>query len=64
VRPGSPAAQAGLAEGDLIREVNRRPVERLEDVEKGLSQGSGRADQVLLRVERQGASRYVTIDIG
>jgi serine protease Do len=62
VRPGSPAARAGIAEGDVIREVNRKPVQAPGDVDRSLG-GSGRsAEQVLLRVERQGASRYVVVE--
>ena len=64
VRPDSPAAQAGLAAGDVIREVNRTRVERLPDVERGMARPSGSAKQVLLRVERAGAQRYVIIDVG
>jgi serine protease Do len=64
VRPDSPADQAGIAEGDLIREVNRTPIERIEDVEKGMSRRSGDSRQILLRVERQGSERYVVVDVG
>ncbi len=64
VRPDSPAAQAGIATGDVIREVNRIPVEAIEDVEKGMSRRDGGANQVLLRVERGGSHRYVVVDAG
>jgi serine protease Do len=64
VKPDSPAAQAGLAPGDIIREVNRVPVQGLDDVERGIASGPGGADQVLLRVEREGAQRYVVIAVG
>jgi serine protease Do len=61
VRPGSPAADAGLAEGDIIREVNRVPVESADAVRQGIARGQ---KQVLLRVEREGAARFVVIQIG
>jgi serine protease Do len=64
VKPDSPAAQAGLASGDVIREVNRLPVRALEDVEKGMGRGGAGAKQVLLRVEREGNQRYVVVDLG
>jgi serine protease Do len=64
VKPDSPAAQAGLASGDVIREVNRLPVRALEDVEKGMNRGGTEAKQVLLRVERDGNQRYVVVDLG
>ncbi len=64
VRPSSPADQAGIVEGDVIREVNRTPVSRIEDVQKGMDRPVGAANQVLLRVERQGSERYVVVDVG
>ncbi|MGH7321799.1 MAG: PDZ domain-containing protein, partial [Candidatus Rokuibacteriota bacterium] len=64
VRPDSPAAQAGITTGDVIREVNRIPVEAIEDVEKGMSRREPGANQVLLRVERGGSHRYVVVDAG
>jgi serine protease Do len=63
VKPDSPAAQAGLVPGDVIREVNRMPVQGLQDVERGLARGQDSA-QVLLRVEREGSQRYVVIGAG
>jgi serine protease Do len=63
VKPDSPAAQAGLAPGDVIREVNRTPVQGLQDVERGLARGQDPA-QVLLRVEREGSQRYVVVGAG
>jgi serine protease Do len=63
VKPDSPAAQAGLAPGDVIREVNRMPVQGLQDVDRGLARGQDPA-QVLLRVEREGTQRYVVIATG
>src|SRR5262249_19610673 len=63
VRPDSPADQAGIAEGDVIREVNRTPVERIEDVQKAMDRSAGAEKQVLLRVEREGAQRYVVIEM-
>jgi serine protease Do len=62
VRPDSPAAQAGIAEGDVIREVNRTPIRGLKDVEKGMARATD--GNVLLRVERQGSERYVVIEVG
>ena len=63
VKPDSPAAKAGLAPGDVIREVNRMSVQGLQDVERGLTGGQDPA-QVLLRVEREGSQRYVVVGAG
>jgi hypothetical protein len=47
----------------VIREVNRLPVQGLQDVERGLARRQV-AGQVLLRVEREGSQRYVVIAAG
>jgi serine protease Do len=64
VRPNSPAAQAGLAPGDVIREVNRLPVQGLDDVERGMRRGGADPKQILLRIEREGSQRYVVLGAG
>ena len=64
VRPDSPAAQAGLAPGDVIREVNRMPVQDLGDVEQGLRRSGSDPKPVLLRVEREGSQRYIVLGAG
>ena len=62
VKPNSPAAEAGIREGDVLREVNRVPIDSLGDVEKGLAQT--RDKQALLRVERDGGGRYMVVEVG
>ena len=62
--PDSPAAQAGLAPGDVIREVNRMPVQDLGDVEQGLRRSGSDPKPVLLRVEREGSQRYIVLGAG
>jgi serine protease Do len=51
VEPGSPAANAGIQTGDVIREVNRKPVKDVDDfvqkVEKAKDQ-----DNILLLLQR------------
>ena len=64
VRPDSPAALAGLVPGDVIREVNRLPVQGLDDVERGMRRGGADAKQILLRVEREGSQRYIVLGAG
>ncbi|MBI2218450.1 MAG: Do family serine endopeptidase [Candidatus Rokubacteria bacterium] len=63
VAPRSAAARAGIRPGDIVREVNRRPVKTVEDFER-TTQRLKEGDVVSLRLERRGASRYVAITLG
>jgi serine protease Do len=55
----SPAADAGLREGDVIQEIGRLPVTNAEDCVKVSKQFTG--DRVLVRVWSSGGSRYVLV---
>jgi len=59
VNPDSRAADAGLQEGDAIVEVNRRPVASVEDLRAAVRKTIDRP--VLLLVEREGRSLFVTV---
>ena len=59
VDPESPAARAGLQPGDIIMEINRRPVANADEaveLSKGLAGG-----RVLLRVWSRGGSRFIVV---
>jgi S1-C subfamily serine protease len=62
VQPGSAAAQVGISQGDVIREVNRAPVASRTDVEQSLARS--RDKKVLLRVERADGARYIVLELG
>ena len=51
VQPGSPADQAGMEVGDVIREVNQRPVNTTKDFEQSVRQGK-RGERIVLLVQR------------
>jgi serine protease Do len=51
VEPGSPAAEGGLQEGDVIREVNRKPVKNTEDFVQKLEKAKDQ-NTVLLFIQR------------
>ena len=59
VNPDSRAADAGLREGDVIQEVNRQPVQTVEDLRAAVRKTTNRP--VLLLVEREGRSQFVTV---
>jgi len=59
VDPGSAADAAGIQEGDVIQEVDRKPVHSVDDYQRDLA-GTGN-QPVLLLINRKGATHYVVI---
>jgi serine protease Do len=57
VLSGSPAERAGLMRGDVIEEVNKKPVTSEKQVEAAI--GAGRA---LLKLQRQGSTFFAAIE--
>jgi serine protease Do len=63
VDPGSPAADHGFQAGDIILNVDGKPVARSADVREALSEAQGRHD-VLMRVKTANATRFVALPLG
>jgi serine protease Do len=57
----SPAAKAGLREGDVIQEVNKQPVKNAKDL-VAISRKLKANEKILLRVYSQGRSGYVALE--
>jgi serine protease Do len=60
VDPTSPAAQQGLREGDIILELDRKPVKNAEEAVQLSAEIKG--PKVMVRVWREGRSQYLVID--
>ena len=60
VRRGSVAAREGLERGDLIQEIERQPVEDLEDYEEELAKIE-EGDAFLMLVRNRGGTNYVAL---
>jgi len=59
VRPGA-AADAGLRQGDVIQEVNRKPVTSVADFEQAIRQAGNQT--VVLLVNRGGSTLYLALE--
>jgi Do/DeqQ family serine protease len=61
VDPEGPAADSGLRRGDMISEVNRKPVATREELRAAL--GASGARPVLLLVTREGQTIFLTVRV-
>jgi serine protease Do len=59
VDPNSAAAQAGIQQGDVIQEVDRKPVHNENEFQQAISNMGNRP--VLLLIERHGQTAYVIV---
>jgi serine protease Do len=59
VNPDGRAADAGIRSGDVIKQVNRRPVQTVEDLRTAVQQSADKP--VLLLINRQGTDLFVTV---
>ena len=60
VKPDSAAAEAGLKPGDVIQEINRKPVKTAEEAVR-LTENT-KDKTTLLRVWSKGGSHFVVVD--
>ncbi len=61
IKPGSPAAMAGLRPGYLIQAVNHRKVANLDDFNEAINQGDGK--RILLLVRQGNLTRFYSIKV-
>ena len=59
VDPSSAAAESGLQRGDVILEVNRKPVRNVEQYQQALAGTTNQS--VLLLINRAGTTRFVIV---
>jgi serine protease Do len=60
VDPDSASAKQGLSKGDIVMDLNRRPVHNADEAVKLSDEIKG--PKVLVRVWRGGSSRYIVVD--
>ncbi len=59
IKPGSPAAEAGLTRGDVLLEVDRKPVKTAEEASKQL--GTERPGGHVVLVQRGENTMFILI---
>jgi serine protease Do len=62
VMEGSPAAEAGFERGDVILEVNKKPVKSVSELRESVAK-NGKGSPMLFRVQRQDASLFLTVTV-
>jgi serine protease Do len=62
IEPDSPAERAGLIRGDVIREINRQPVQSVKDFERVASELK-KDEPALFLINRRGASLFLSVKI-
>jgi serine protease Do len=61
VEPGSPAGEAGIQKGDIIVEVDRHPVNSVNEVKEKIDRSKDK-DHLLLLVQRENGKFYVPLE--
>jgi serine protease Do len=62
VERGSPAAEAGLTPGDIIVEIEKRPVKDIKTLNNLLA-GIKEADTILFLIDRDGTTIFLTLNV-
>ena len=63
VDEGSAAAEAGIQRGDVIREINRKPIRTLQDYDK-VTREAKEGDRLTVLLQRGPMSLYVAFTVG
>ena len=63
VEPGSPAEEAGLAQGDILMEIGQRPVTNLQELKGVISELGAPGKSFLVRYLREGRRPIAVIKV-
>jgi serine protease Do len=62
VEEGSPAAEAGFERGDVIVEVDKKPIKSVAELRESVDK-HGKGKPMLFRIQRQDASLFLTVTV-
>ena len=62
VKPGSPSMRAGIAPGDVVKEIERGPIDSVNTYNKAVGALKGRT-KVLLLINRAGTHKFLILDL-
>lgn len=60
VKPGSTASDTGLRRGDIIQEVNRKPVASISEFQRAPREPG--KDAIVLLINRHGNTLYLVVE--
>ncbi len=60
VEPGGPAAKAGIRRGDVIHEVNRKPIKNAEDFGQAVETAKDQ-EKILFLIRREGSNLFIVV---
>jgi len=63
VGPASPAAEAGVQQGDVILQANQTPVGSVKELQRIVDQATKKTGVVLLLLSRQGNNLFVSVEL-
>lgn len=63
VREGTPASEAGIQPGDIIKEVNKRPIETAGQFKKAIEAAADQGNSILLLIKRDQTTFFLTVDV-
>jgi serine protease Do len=63
VKPGSPAHEAGIRRGDIIKEIDRQPIEDLEGYRGKMAKLKAKGD-ILMLIQREENTFFVVLERG